>query len=348
MAHYTISMAVPVKIIPAVVAVVLLIAQSAEAAGSAPMGMPGCDTRCGNMTVPYPFGMGRRDCYHSPGFNVTCDRSSDPPRLLVGDGTLQVAYELDPEPPSVTVLRAGGGIKIDSDGRGTLGGGIRDDGPFTLSSLNELILMGCNVRATVSSGNVTMSGCSSLCDYEGEPMDFLVSRRDTRSQCSGEGCCQAPIFLNREVAGAGGVLLRPFTSYDVEIQHFGWNRSRDQQMFPQRVFVATPGWFEQRTVWDQLRQRQFRASMNVPVYLQWEVSIGHDTQVPVNTSTQDCPADAARIICKSNNTHCNKGTRGGYWCSCDDGYTGNPYITNGCQGKIYFKYYVYIGYALIC
>ncbi|WVZ54824.1 hypothetical protein U9M48_005569, partial [Paspalum notatum var. saurae] len=57
---------------------------------STSIGMPGCNTTCGKVQVPYPFGLGPASCYW-PGFNLTCDTSHDPPPLLLGDdGTLQV------------------------------------------------------------------------------------------------------------------------------------------------------------------------------------------------------------------------------------------------------------------
>nr|CAB3488962.1 unnamed protein product [Digitaria exilis] len=52
----------------------LLQAMVADAAGGLgqPIGLPNCTTMCGNVSVPYPFGMEPR-CELQGGFNVTCD-----------------------------------------------------------------------------------------------------------------------------------------------------------------------------------------------------------------------------------------------------------------------------------
>ncbi|OEL34524.1 hypothetical protein BAE44_0004458, partial [Dichanthelium oligosanthes] len=50
--------------------------------------LPGCTTTCGNVTVPYPFGIGANCSLQ--GFNLACDGTHDPPRLLLDDGAVRV------------------------------------------------------------------------------------------------------------------------------------------------------------------------------------------------------------------------------------------------------------------
>ena len=55
-----------------------------------PIGLPGCETRCGHESVPFPFSLGPERCYYMPEFKLSCVDYGDgqPPRLLLG--TLEV------------------------------------------------------------------------------------------------------------------------------------------------------------------------------------------------------------------------------------------------------------------
>ena len=60
--------------------------------------LPGCPENCGDVRVPYSFGIGQ-GCFHD-GFNLTCDKTPHPPKLFLGmevldislpDGTVRVS-----------------------------------------------------------------------------------------------------------------------------------------------------------------------------------------------------------------------------------------------------------------
>jgi hypothetical protein len=62
--------------------------------------------------VPYPFGIRDGCSLPFPGFNLTCDQTRHPPRLLFGDGgTLQVV-EISLANSTVRAIDTAGAVNI--------------------------------------------------------------------------------------------------------------------------------------------------------------------------------------------------------------------------------------------
>ncbi|XBH65250.1 hypothetical protein VPH35_118878 [Triticum aestivum] len=158
-----------------------------------------CTTHCGNISIPYPFGV-EPGCYHKSGFNLTCNQSYSPPQLFLGDGTVQV---LDIDLPNGTVRINSKPLEIPYGDNGKVsrrtwragGLGYAADGPYFVAGAgrNNLVALGCNFQVVLlGENNNLVSSCSPFCPGTGY--------KDTDT-CSGITCCQATILEGRASYG---------------------------------------------------------------------------------------------------------------------------------------------------
>ena len=299
-----------VTMFSAVSAAVLLLlpAAAAVAAPAAATAGSHCTSKCGNISIPYPFGV-EPGCF-LPGFNVTCRNStSGVPELFLGDGTLQV---LEISIPNATVrINATFAYFPGSNGtypnniattNRTWSSALGESGPYTLGWRNKLIVLGCNVQVIVAGGRGrrTLSTCAALCDWnDDDPGWFAPWTPD----CSGVGCCQANIMAEYSSYEFKALRMNgvPGPNSDAQV----WIVDSDFVSF----HPAYADWV--------------RPSGRLPAVLDW--SINHTT----------CHGNASSAACHSSHSLCQNSTGGpqAHHCECAQGYKGNPYIPNGCKGN---------------
>ncbi|XP_078428909.1 putative wall-associated receptor kinase-like 16 [Wolffia australiana] len=259
--------------------------------------LAGCPDRCGNITVPYPFGIAP-DCFLA-GFRLTCDESSGQSKLFLGSKTTLVTEireaDLIVEAPIAKNCYKPLGLGQDLlltviDVTGT---------PYTLSyAKNKFTVLGCDsvgLNSQGSDGFGFNSGCMSLCK------DTSVI---TNGTCEGVGCCQVaiPRGIQRLVTTVSP-LRNHTTTFEFSPCSFAF--LADQERFK----------FELSDLYD------FARKSSIPVVLDWGVG------------KRSCEAAAGSpdYTCGSNSVCVNATSGHGYSCRCANGYQGNPYLADGCQ-----------------
>ncbi|VAI54143.1 unnamed protein product [Triticum turgidum subsp. durum] len=304
---------------------------------------PGCQDMCGNISIPFPFGMGKPRCF-LPGFKVTCDTSSsNRPRLFLaynisgpfqrtsalnhtstkggtGSGGNTNAVELMDISVADNEARVYIGVSSDCSTNGSrhflakfqdivLG----DDGPFLLSAThNVLIGVGSNVESMM----VTSFGerGKETKAYMPSCLSNLMRRLQyaTDGTCSGLGCCLAALPPNAPPLTNFGVGFMPRPNYLWKTNpcFYGMLAEKSRYNFSTH----------------DLNGIEVLYPEGVPVVLDFAIrNLGW------------CPPEGQQqppgYACVSSNSTCVNTTRGNdYVCKCLEHYHGNPYITDGCHG----------------
>uniref|UniRef100_A0ACD5UDR7 Uncharacterized protein n=1 Tax=Avena sativa TaxID=4498 RepID=A0ACD5UDR7_AVESA len=270
--------------------VATLLAASAAAAAV-------CPTNCGLTDFSYPFGIGP-GC-SLPGFNLTCDTKN---HLLLGSPNVTVDYMISASDPvsvlAVYVVRSvhmgsGAGMFSTSwEGPGT---------PFAISSASNmsLFVLGCGVTATLLDRGGTgavVGNCSVVCAGE------EIMRRLPDGLCVGLGCCRIDLRAH----------LRAFT---LNISRAGHGVSSDKLSFlvaGRDRYTFRPSDLEHGIDVDKVP----------PAMLDWAI--------PDQPDCRRAMDDKVTYACVSNQSECQDSPIGGYVCRCSRGFSGNPYVVDGC------------------
>nr|CAB3466517.1 unnamed protein product [Digitaria exilis] len=297
----------------------VLISISATAISAASSGLsialPECPDKCGNVSIPYPFGIGA-DCAatgYNRYFTVTCNDTFQPPRPMIGDPpTTAEVIDISLEHGE---MRLYGPVSYNcftsnttmSDNY-TAGYGLEGT-PFIPSpTRNRFTVIGCNTLGIIggymhSNPGLYVAGCYSYCQG--------INSTSDGAPCTGMGCCETTISPN----------LTDFAGVFVINQSSVWNFN---PCFYSMLVEA--GWysFRKQDLVGHLGFINERAKRGVPVISDWAIRNG------------SCPKDGAKApenyACVSSNSYCVSASNGaGYLCNCSEGYEGNPYLPEGCQ-----------------
>ena len=284
----------------------IIILPNTVTASEFPTSLPDyCPNKCGNITIPYPFGI-LPGCYRD-GFNLTCNDSSTPPKLILGENIEVLKINITAAEAHVLNYIGYDCYKNQTNDVGNYTSpsiGIKALKPFLFSNRrNKFTVIGCYAFALIS-GDKYKSGCYSFCDS-------LNSTTGDGGSCNGLGCCQTSIpqglnyYKVKWSSGPNNASSFNPCNYAMLVQEDWYKFTvQDLQGF---------GFHE-------------RNMENVPIVLDW--AIRENGTCLGDFENSSTPA------CLSKHSGCNKTANGeGYICQCLIGYEGNPYLHNGCTGN---------------
>ncbi|KAM0884144.1 hypothetical protein ACQ4PT_031186 [Festuca glaucescens] len=290
----------------------LAVAMSAEALTV----RPGCVDRCGNVSIPYPFGIGK-DCFRGDGFEISCGKDSVP--LLLGTGQNMdmrvLNLSLSPYPVARVMLPVAwqcfnSAGNTSSSVEAVIN--LKPDGVHRISrDHNELVVLGCNTLGLLASGppgNQLFTACLAFANDPSNLED---------GACWGVGCCSVdlPMGLTNNMVVMGSASETKLDGCPCDY-----------------AFIVDKGYYKFHKA--DLNMNGSQTSM--PLSLDWAIRD--------NGSLPWTCADAATrpgYACKSVHSDCVNSNNGpGYTCNCTKGYEGNAYVDNGCTGKNHWQFYL--------
>lgn len=311
--------------------VFLLLGHLASSTQSPEYAKPGCQDSCGNVMIPFPFGIGARGCFLNEWYEIVCRGN--------GSGMVPSLKKIEVEVLSIHLpsYRDVYGLLHGATYRGTIevilpiiysneaclkkynqtgwAAPSLDGSPFFYDPyVNIFFAVGCQQSAVINNTGQVLSGCTSEC-REGNS--------SVSSNCSGyNGCCETAIT-------------------SLSLQEFGVNFMKAGQLMTDGdaecsfALLANETWLRPQLIdLNGLVKKGY-----VHGVLEWGISMDTDLAAQLShicgssylngTDANDVTLSCKRIHGSEILDRARIAT-----FSCGSGYTGNPYLTNGCRGKI--------------
>uniref|UniRef100_A0A0E0DC50 Protein kinase domain-containing protein n=1 Tax=Oryza meridionalis TaxID=40149 RepID=A0A0E0DC50_9ORYZ len=150
--------------------------------------LAGCKRSCGDLTFDYPFGTGSSHCFRQPDFELICDDTTRPPRLLFRNGTTEIVDS----PVAVTFdIAFSHTISMEPNVNMYNMSWNAPGKSFTLDYA-VMNITGCDFDTYRvlhdHDGDVPAKLCSITCPNEG------ITEAIARQTCNGTGCCSIKFY----------------------------------------------------------------------------------------------------------------------------------------------------------
>ncbi|XP_009111225.1 wall-associated receptor kinase-like 9 [Brassica rapa] len=278
-----------------------------------------CPSYCGNISIPYPFGIGK-GCYLDEWFAIKCNNSTS------GD-LVPYLPKINREVVKISLPDANGffkttesygslGIKTNVTSMGCsnssdetkFGEPLNFSGsPFTISRSNIFQAIGCNYKATLTHLDPAVVGCISTC----EPRKI-----GDHTSCRGNKCCQ--VDPPSEIGQVVGISMEEISSSITRERGCRVAFLTDENQDPlgyREAKVTDPNWFY---------DRQY-----VTLQLRWAIQMKNLSFInSLGCTTGHSSSSVIPCICMNNTNDKISSVS----CACHKGYTGNPYTLGGCKG----------------
>ncbi|KAK7303593.1 hypothetical protein RJT34_14503 [Clitoria ternatea] len=259
-----------------------------------------CESICGTVTIPYPFGTKDPKCYADKWFEIECRNTSQGPTPYLKSINLEVT-SFDQMNSKVHIMnpvfRWNCPNSKDSHPVVDMKGS-----PFVYSKEdNKFTAIGCNKILFLQSNGSEVSGCVSLCDsYDDDEVNNNVAFG--ADGCVGRFCCETslPSFLSE---------------FNVTVEDL---REKNSSNECSHALIGTEYWYRV-PFGSSYEYRSFRdlAIDFVPAVLEWVI---------LQESSLKFPIVGANCI----NVTSSQNRPSGWRCQCNSGYHGNPYISGSC------------------